>query len=105
MTAYLISEVAVLDQGAWQRYGELAAPTIAKYGGTYLVRRAQPEVAEGDWAPPDASGHEVMVAEFPSLDLLHAWYGSPECAEALAYRKTAVSRRLLFVRGLDVPDG
>jgi uncharacterized protein (DUF1330 family) len=105
VTAYLISEVVVLDQGAWQRYGELAAPAIAKYGGTYLVRRAKPEVAEGDWAPPNADRHEVIVAEFPSLDLLHAWYRSPEYAEALAYRKTAVRRRLLFVRGVDEPDG
>jgi uncharacterized protein (DUF1330 family) len=105
MTAYLISEVVVLDQGAWQRYGELAAPAIAKYGGTYLVRRVQPEVVEGDWAQPDADRHEVIVAAFPSLDLLHAWYGSPEYAEALAYRKTAVRRRLLFVRGVDEPDG
>ena len=105
MTAYLISEVVVLDQDAWQRYGELAGPAIAKYGGTYLVRRVQPEVAEGDWAPPNADRHEVIVTEFPSLDLLHTWYRSPEYAEALAYRKTAVKRRLLFVRGVDEPDG
>ena len=39
MTAYLISEVVILDEGAWNRYGEIAAPAIAKYGGTYLVRR------------------------------------------------------------------
>ena len=41
MTAYLISEVVVLDQDAWRRYGELASPAIAKCGGTYLVRRVQ----------------------------------------------------------------
>ena len=105
MTAYLISEVVVLDEAAWQRYGELAAPAIAHYGGTYLVRRVQPEVAEGDWAPPNAERHEVIVAEFPSLDLLHAWYRSPQYAEALVYRKTAVQRRLLFVRGMDESDG
>ena len=105
MTAYLISEVVVLDQDAWQPYGQLAAPIITKYGGTYLVCRVQPEVAEGDWAPPNSARQEVIVAEFPSLDLLHMWYRSPEYAEALAYRKTAVRRRLLFVRGVDEPDG
>jgi uncharacterized protein (DUF1330 family) len=37
------------------------------------------------------------------MEQLRAWYGSPEYAGALAIRKTAVSRRLLFVRGVDEP--
>jgi len=105
VTAYLIAEVVVVDQEAWRQYGELAAPAIAKYGGTYLVRRMQPEVIEGDWAPPSADRNEVIVAEFPNLDSLHTWYRSPEYAKALACRKAAVRRRLLFVRGVDEPDG
>jgi uncharacterized protein (DUF1330 family) len=48
MTAYMISQVEVLDDAQWQRYGEIAARAIAQYGGQSLVRRAIPEVAEGD---------------------------------------------------------
>ena len=103
MTAYLVSQVEVLDDAGWQHYGEIAAPAIAHYGGRYLVRRAVPEVAEGDWAPPHADRQQVIVVEFPSMERLHAWYASPEYAAALAIRKTAVSRRLLFVPGVDEP--
>jgi uncharacterized protein (DUF1330 family) len=101
MTAYLISQVEVVDAAAWRRYGEIAAPAIAQYGGEYLVRRAVPEVAEGDWAPPHADRQQIIVAQFPSLERLHTWYGSPEYAGALAIRKSAVRRRLLFVPGVD----
>jgi uncharacterized protein (DUF1330 family) len=66
MTAYMISQVEVLDAAQWQRYGEIAAPAIAQYGGRYLVRRAIPEVAEGDWAPPPrgAADHRGRVPEY-----------------------------------------
>jgi uncharacterized protein (DUF1330 family) len=101
MTAYLISQVEVLDNAGWQRYAEIAAPAIAHYGGQYLVRRAIPEVVEGDWAPPHAERQQIIVVRFPGMEQLHTWYGSAEYAGALAIRKTAVRRRLLFVPGVD----
>ena len=104
MTAYMVSQVEVLDNAGWQRYGEIAAPAIAHYGGQYLVRRVVPEVAEGDWAPPHADRQQIIVVQFPRMEQLHMWYGSAEYAAALAIRKTAVRRRLLFVRGVDEPE-
>ena len=99
---YLISQVEVIDPEAWQRYRELAAPAIARFGGTYLVRGARPEVVEGDdWAPPHADSQQIIVAEFPTSEAIHDWYNSPEYAEAYAYRQPAVRRRLLFVDGVD----
>jgi uncharacterized protein (DUF1330 family) len=82
---------------------KIAAPAIAEYGGRYLVRRAIPEVAEGDWAPPHPEGQQIIVVEFPCMEQLQTWYHSPEYAEALAVRKTAVNRRLLFVQGWTSP--
>ena len=104
MAAYLISQVEVLDEEGWQRYREIAAPAIAKYGGRYLIRGAMPEVIEGDWAPPHAERQQIIVAEFPTMQQLHAWYRSDEYAPALAERGTAVARRLLFVQGIDEPN-
>jgi uncharacterized protein (DUF1330 family) len=48
MTAYVISDVEVLNETHAQRYRELAAASIARHGGRYLVRgadriTAQPE--------------------------------------------------------------
>jgi uncharacterized protein (DUF1330 family) len=45
----------------------------------------------------------VVVVEFPSMERLLQWYSSPEYAEALAVRRTALDRRLLFVDGVTVP--
>jgi uncharacterized protein (DUF1330 family) len=96
MAAYVISEVEILDEALGRRYRELAGDSIARYGGRYLVRGAVPEVPEGDW--PD--GERVVVVEFATMAQLQRWYRSPEYAEALALRETALSRRLLFVEGI-----
>ena len=97
MTAYAISEVEVLDEARAERYRELAAASIAHYGGRYIVRGARPQVPEGEW-PLD---ERVVIVEFPSMARLREWYASPEYAGALAIRQTALARRLLFVEGAD----
>jgi uncharacterized protein (DUF1330 family) len=35
------------------------------------------------------------------MALARAWYASPEYAEALKVRRTALERRLVFVEGVD----
>jgi len=105
MSAYLISQVEVLDREAWANYGRRAAPAIAKFGGRYLVRGARAEVIEADWPVEEPPPQTVIVAEFPSLKALKDWYASPEYAEAFAFRAAAVKRRMIFVAGVDAPAG
>lgn len=97
MSAYVISEVEVLDEAAGQRYRELASASIFKHRGRYLVRGADPTVPEGDWS----AAQRVVVVEFPSVDAAQRWYDSPEYAEARALARTTLSRRLLFVDGVE----
>ena len=66
MAAYLISEVEVLDETQGLRYRELEAASIARHGGRYLVRGADPQVVEGDWP----AGRRVVVVEFPTMNRL-----------------------------------
>ena len=94
MVAYVISEVEILNETAAGHYRRLAAASIAAYGGRYLVRGAEAEVVEGE-----AAARRFVVVEFPSLQRIHEWYASPEYAEALRYRHSALDRRLLFVEG------
>ena len=96
-----ISEVEVLDGTQGQRYRELAAASIARHGGRYLVRGAAPVVAEGDWP----AGCRLVIVEFPTMERLQAWYASADYAEALAVRQTALDRRLLFVDGENLSSG
>ena len=101
MAAYVISEVEMLDETQGRRYRELAASSIARHGGRYLVRGAVPVAAEGDWP---ASRH-IVIVEFPSMERLQAWYASADYAEALAVRQTALDRRLIFVDGAHISPG
>jgi uncharacterized protein (DUF1330 family) len=97
MAAYSITDVEVLDADEFKRYREVAGAAVARYGGRFLVRGAEPVVAEGEWP----SGQRVNVIEFPSMDQLRAWYDSPEYAPARDIAKNALRRRLLFVEGVD----
>ncbi len=69
MTAYVISEVEVLDEDQGRRYRELAADSIARHGGQHIVRGAEPDVVEGAWP----KGQRVVVVEFPDIDRLRSW--------------------------------
>jgi uncharacterized protein (DUF1330 family) len=101
MAAYVISEVEMRDETQGRRYRELAAGSIARHGGRYLVRGAAPVVAEGDWP----ANCQVAIVEFPTMERLRAWYASADYAEALAVRQTALDRRLLFVDGAHISPG
>ncbi|MCP1851354.1 MULTISPECIES: DUF1330 domain-containing protein [unclassified Bradyrhizobium] len=95
MPAYVISEVEMRDAAAFEAYRTLAANTIAQFGGRYVVRGGTVEVVEGG-PPPNA----IVIVEFPTMARLREWYASPEYAEALKLRATALERRLLFVEGV-----
>jgi uncharacterized protein (DUF1330 family) len=97
MAAYSITDVEVLDIDEFRRYREVAGAAVAQYGGRFLVRGAEPVVAEGQWP----SGQRVNVIEFLSMEQLKAWYDSPEYAPARDIARTALRRRLLFVEGVD----
>lgn len=96
MSAYVISEVRARDPELIELYRTLAAASIARHGGRYLVRGARPVAAEGRWN----NDEEAVVVEFPSMAALRAWYRSPDYAEALALRPDALERRLLFMEGV-----
>ena len=95
MPAYLISEVDVHDAAGFEAYRTIAAKAIAQYSGRYLVRGGAAEAIEG--GPPPKN---IIVAEFPSMEVLRQWYASPEYAEALKFRWTALDRRLIFIEGV-----
>ncbi len=97
MAAYVISEVEVLDPSLADTYRALAQESIAHYGGRYIVRGGTVEAIEGEWP-----GHRrVIVVEFPTMERAREWYGSAEYAAALEVRATALTRRLIFVEGIE----
>lgn len=94
MSAFVISEVEILDEAAADRYRELATASIAAYEGRYLARGAHAHVVEGG-----PTSRRIVLCEFPSLAHVRAWYASAEYAQALQFRDAALVRRLIFVDG------
>jgi uncharacterized protein (DUF1330 family) len=95
MPAYVVSEVRILDMERAETYMRLAAASIERRGGRYLVRGAIPAVPEGDWE----DDRRVVIVEFADRQQLDEWYSSDEYAKALRYRD-ALDRRLLVVDGV-----
>lgn len=96
MSAYLISEVEILNEDAAEKYKQVASTSIAKYGGKYLVRAAMPFILEGE-----STKRRIVIVEFHSMEKLKEWYSSIEYAEALKIRDKALKRRLFFVEGIE----
>lgn len=98
MTAYVVTEVQVLDEDRAKEYRKLANPSYAKYGGRYLARGGRVEVVEGE-----STERKLIIIEFPSWQRAQEWYASPEYAEALRIGKGILDRRVRIVEGTDSP--
>src|SRR3569832_1105407 len=95
MPAYIIVDLTIRDPETYERYKLLAPPTIAQYGGRYLVRGGTTLTLEGDWSPT-----RIVILEFPNADQARAWWSSPEYADAKALRHATAKTRMLLVEGL-----
>jgi uncharacterized protein (DUF1330 family) len=91
MAAYIVVQVDVKDPVRYADYRTMVPPTLAKYGGRFIVRGGKTETLEGDWAPK-----RFVVVEFPNVEQAKAWWASPEYAEAKALRQ-ATSETLMIV--------
>ena len=97
MAVYLISDVGPVApeaEDAWKAYLERAPATIRQYGGRYLARGGEIGVIEGDWSPL-----AIVLVEFPDRKSVSRWYASPEYAEALRIRGSALHRNMIVVEG------
>ena len=95
MTAYLIADVQVKDPQAYEEYRRHVAATVAEHGGRFIVRGGALEVLEGDWPT-----QRLVVIEFPSMQALKNWYGSPEYEPLIKLRQSASTGRLVAVEGV-----
>ena len=94
MPAYVVVQIAIDDPATYERYKELAPPSIAAYGGRYVVRGGRTEVLEGTWQPP-----RLVILEFPTGTQARAWWSSPEYAPAKAMRQRCAQTEMLLIDG------
>lgn len=95
MAAYIVVEVDVRDRERYEDYKRLVPPTLAEYGGRFVVRGGAAETLEGDWSPG-----RIVIVEFPSAEQARAWWGSAEYAPAKALRQATAHTRMILVEGV-----
>jgi uncharacterized protein (DUF1330 family) len=94
MTAYLVLDLMVNDLADFLPYVEAIPAFIAKHGGRYASKGADPVVIEGDWSPK-----RLVILEFPSRSHAQAFLGDPEAQELFARRHRSTTSRLVLVDG------
>jgi uncharacterized protein (DUF1330 family) len=94
MRTYVIAEIQITDPVAYDDYRPLAAASIARFGGRFIVRGGKADLLEGE-PPPE----RIVVIEFPDPDTARRWYNSEEYQAALKIRQAASRGRVLLVEG------
>lgn len=94
MPAYVIADIQVSDTPAYDRYRPLAAASIARFGGRFVVRGGKADLLEGEPQP-----ERIVVIEFPDAETARRWYRSEEYQTALKIRQAASRGRVLLVEG------
>jgi tRNA-Thr(GGU) m(6)t(6)A37 methyltransferase TsaA len=94
MAAYIIVQIDIHDPVAYERYRIMATPTVAAYGGRYVVRGGASEILEGSWQP-----RRLVVLEFADAARARAWWDSPEYAPAKALRQQIADTEMLLIEG------
>jgi uncharacterized protein (DUF1330 family) len=94
MPAYIIVDIEITDPVQYERYKQLAAPTVGQYDGRYVVRGGAVEALEGGWEPG-----RLVVLEFPSVERAREWWESDEYAPAKAMRHASATSEMILVEG------
>lgn len=95
MSAYVINDMVVTDPDLFEEYKKLSPPTVALYGGRFLVRGGALDLCEGERLP-----QRLVILEFPSAVQARAWIDSPEYAPARAVRQRASRSNVVIVEGV-----
>lgn len=95
MPAYVVVEVEVEDPVRYENYKKMVPPSLAAYGGRFLVRGGKVETLEGNWSPK-----RFVMVEFPSVEQA-AWWNSPDYAEAKALRQATAKTQMTVVEGFE----
>ena len=95
MAAYIIVDVEITDPVRYAEYIRVVPPTIAKYGGRFLVRGGKAETLEGSWKPG-----RVVVVEFPTFEKAREWWESEEYRGPRTLRQSASVTDMILVQGV-----
>jgi len=62
MSAFVIVDISVKNEMAYQEYIAEITPSVAAYNGKYLVRGGKPQTLDGNW-----QSSRIVIMEYPTL--------------------------------------
>ena len=96
MKAYLVLDFSVHDLEGFMPYVATAPTYIARHGGKYIVRGAEPRTIEGDWSPA-----RMVILEFPTRQNAEQFLGDPDFQELAKIRHRTTISKLVLVDGAE----
>ncbi|MGH3151776.1 MAG: DUF1330 domain-containing protein [Streptosporangiaceae bacterium] len=96
MTAYVVSRLRIRDPAAMTEYVAAAPPTVAAFGGRYLVRGNTVRALEGTW-----DHDRLVVVEFEASQDALGWYESAAYRPLRDLRRGAAESVILLAEGVD----
>ena len=91
--AYVITEVEIINEGAFKEFSPKVAKTVEASGGKYLTRGGQIIPLEGT-APK-----RFVLSVFPSVEAAKAWRESPGWKAIVPEREKAAKTRAFIAEG------
>ena len=96
MRALFIVLENIHDPAGFDEYRNQVMPTLAPFGGKFLVRGGRFTLIEGNWP------HErVAIVEFPSRAKAEAWYASPAYQTILPLRLNSMTSSAIIIDAVD----
>jgi uncharacterized protein (DUF1330 family) len=95
MAGYVIADIGVTDPVRYEEYKRMAGPTVAAFGGEFVVRGGASEILEGEWIP-----RRLVMLRFDSVARAKEWWASEEYAAPKALRQETAVTNMIVVEGV-----
>lgn len=96
MRALVIVQENLKDAAMFEAYRKDVIPTLAPFGGKFLVRGGKLTVREGQWPY-----ERTVIIEFPSRAQAEGWYDSAAYQKILPLRLNSSTGNLVVVDAVD----
>ncbi|MBM3559833.1 MAG: DUF1330 domain-containing protein [Alphaproteobacteria bacterium] len=93
-SAYLVGNNTIADPDRFKVYAERVPAVLTAAGGRYLVRGGAARTLEGDWP-----ARRLVVAEFPAMAVLEAFYFGATYGEILPIRLSSGTGNAILAEG------
>lgn len=94
MSAYVIVNLEIRNEAAYEEYKAKVPALIRKHGGEYLVRGGKFVVFEGDWKPG-----RLVILRFPDLTHVQNLFADPEYQPLIDLRQRVAKSEIVAVEG------